>query len=104
MHDVAKEKTGDIIQSVDVAIDVLLHVAKHPDIRLSDISRNIEETKPRILRMLRTLEQRELVRKSKMGTYRLGNTAIVSGNCCLYTSRLGAYSKPYPGRARPKNE
>ncbi|WP_271896709.1 IclR family transcriptional regulator [Candidatus Phyllobacterium onerii] len=79
MHDVAKEKTGDIIQSVDVAIDVLLHVAKHPDIRLSDISRNIEETKPRILRMLRTLEQRGLVRKSKMGTYRLGNTAIVLG-------------------------
>ncbi|MHC1551171.1 IclR family transcriptional regulator [Phyllobacterium sp. K27] len=79
MHDAANGKTSDIIQSVDVCIDVLLHVAKHPDIRLSDISRNIGETKPRILRMLRTLEYRGLIRKSRTGTYRLGNTAIVLG-------------------------
>ncbi|GHC76937.1 IclR family transcriptional regulator [Limoniibacter endophyticus] len=74
-----EDNKKDIIQSVDVCIDVLLNVAKHPDIRLSEIARDINETKPRILRMLRTLEHRGLVRKSAKGTYRLGNTAIVLG-------------------------
>ncbi len=70
---------SDILQSVDKSIDVLLHVAQHPDIRLSEIARNINETKPRILRMLRTLERRGLIRKNEKGGYRLGNTAIVLG-------------------------
>ncbi|WP_407866975.1 IclR family transcriptional regulator [Phyllobacterium phragmitis] len=70
---------ANFIQSLDVGIDVLMAVAKHPDIRLSEIARNICETKPRILRMLRTLERRGLVRRSSEGTYRLGNTAIVLG-------------------------
>ncbi|TCU11729.1 IclR family transcriptional regulator [Rhizobium sullae] len=72
------EKDGTV-QSVNVSIDVLLNVAKNPDIRLSEIAKNIGETKQRILRMLRTMERRGLVRKSDAGTYRLGNTAIVLG-------------------------
>lgn len=67
----------DIIQSVDTAITVLMTVAQKPDIRLSDIARSLDETKPRILRMLRTLEHRGLVRKVPTGGYRLGNTVIV---------------------------
>ena len=78
MDDDQSEK-NNIIQSVDVCIDVLLNVAKNPDIRLTEIARNIGETKPRILRMLRTMERRGLVRKSDNGTYRLGPTAIVLG-------------------------
>lgn len=74
----ADENTG-IVQSVDTAISVLMEVAKNPDIRLSDISRNICETKPRVLRMLRTLEHRGMVRKSQEGAYRLGNAVIVLG-------------------------
>ena len=50
MDDDQSEK-NNIIQSVDVCIDVLLNVAKNPDIRLTEIARNIGETKPRILRM-----------------------------------------------------
>ncbi|WKL39355.1 IclR family transcriptional regulator (plasmid) [Sinorhizobium meliloti] len=72
-------KKNSTVQSVDVCIDVLLDVAKNPDCRLVDIARDIGETKPRILRMLRTMERRGLVRKSSSGTYRLGNTAIVLG-------------------------
>ncbi|WP_150130198.1 IclR family transcriptional regulator [Sinorhizobium sp. RAC02] len=67
------------VQAVDVCIDVLLDVAKNPDCRLADIAKSTGETKPRILRMLRTMECRGLVRKSSSGTYRLGNTAIVLG-------------------------
>lgn len=68
-----------IVESVDTAIDVLMLVAKQPDVRLSEIARVLDETKPRILRMLRSLEHRGLVRRSESGTYRLGNTAIVLG-------------------------
>ncbi|MDW9589973.1 helix-turn-helix domain-containing protein [Sinorhizobium meliloti] len=79
MNDERKQEKISTVQSVDVCIDVLLDVAKNPDCRLADIARNIGETKPRILRMLRTMERRGLVRKSNSGTYRLGNTAIVLG-------------------------
>ncbi|MDE4605714.1 IclR family transcriptional regulator [Sinorhizobium meliloti] len=79
MNDERKQEKNSTVQSVDVCIDVLLDVAKNPDCRLVDIARDIGETKPRILRMLRTMERRGLVRKSSSGTYRLGNTAIVLG-------------------------
>jgi DNA-binding IclR family transcriptional regulator len=68
-----------IVQSLDVGLGVLMTVAKHPDIRLSEIARLKGETKPRILRMLRTLERRGLVRRDANGAYRLGNAAIVLG-------------------------
>lgn len=68
-----------ILQSVDTAISVLMEVAKTPDIRLSEIARSLGETKPRILRMLRTLEYRGMVQKTGKGGFRLGNTIIVLG-------------------------
>ncbi|RYG99342.1 MAG: IclR family transcriptional regulator [Alphaproteobacteria bacterium] len=73
------EKVSGIVQSVDTAISVLMAVAKTPDIRLSEISRTIGETKPRVLRMLRTLEHRGMVRKAQDGAYRLGTAVIVLG-------------------------
>ncbi|OHV79275.1 IclR family transcriptional regulator [Rhizobium sp. LCM 4573] len=69
----------DIIQSVDTAISVLMEVAKHPGNRLSDIARSLGETKPRILRMLRTLEHRGMVQKTTKGGFRLGNAILVLG-------------------------
>lgn len=71
--------TSEIVQSLDVGIAVLMAVSQMPDATLSELAREIGETKQRILRMLRTLEHRGLVRKSVEGTYRLGNTAIVLG-------------------------
>lgn len=79
MSGIKSAENASIVQSLDVGIDVLMAVAQHPDIRLSEIARLKGETKPRILRMLRTLEQRGLVRKGANGTFRLGNTAIVLG-------------------------
>jgi IclR family KDG regulon transcriptional repressor len=67
------------LQSVNTAISVLMAVAKTPDIRLSEIAKSLGETKPRVLRMLRTLEHRGMVRKSQKGGFRLGNTIIVLG-------------------------
>ncbi len=71
--------SSEIVQSLDVGIAALMAVSQMPDATLSELARKTGETKPRILRMLRTLEHRGLVRKSSEGTYRLGNTAIVLG-------------------------
>ncbi|PYE86473.1 IclR family transcriptional regulator [Phyllobacterium leguminum] len=79
MGDSGVNSDKNVLESVNAAISVLMYVAKQPDVRLSEIARALSETKPRILRMLRTLEHRGLVRKDKSGTYRLGNTAIVLG-------------------------
>jgi IclR family transcriptional regulator, KDG regulon repressor len=73
------EENSNIIQAVDTAISVLMAVAQNPDARLTDIARKLDETKPRTLRMLRTLEHRGFVRKTPKGSYRLGNTIIVLG-------------------------
>jgi DNA-binding IclR family transcriptional regulator len=91
-----------IIQSLDVGIDVLMTVAQHPDIRLSDIARQTNETKPRILRMLRTLEQRGLVRRSESGTFRLGNTAIVLGTAASTQVDLVRVANPILERVGQK--
>src|SRR3546814_5160083 len=72
------EKT-DILQSVDAALAVLMEVAKVADARLSEIARSLGETKPRTLRMLRTLEHPGLVQKTSEGGYRLGNAVLVLG-------------------------
>ncbi|MBS9722208.1 helix-turn-helix domain-containing protein, partial [Tianweitania sp. BSSL-BM11] len=74
-----KKPETEVVQSLNVGINVLLSVAQAPDSRLTDIASSLNETKPRILRMLRTLEHRGLVRRSETGTYRLGTTAIVIG-------------------------
>lgn len=94
MKDEGQSQKNDIVQSVDVSIEVLLNVAKNPDVRLSEIAQNINETKPRILRMLRTLERRGLVRKSNKGTYRLGNTAIVLGTAASMQVDLVRIANP----------
>lgn len=68
---------NDIIQSVDTALDVLMTVAQKPDATLSDLARTLGETKPRVLRMLRTLEHKGFIRRTELGRYRLGHATIV---------------------------
>jgi IclR family KDG regulon transcriptional repressor len=68
-----------ILQSVDLSISVLMEIAKHADIRLTEIAQNLGETKPRILRSLRTMKQRSFVQRTESGGYRLGNAILVLG-------------------------
>lgn len=68
-----------ILQSVDLSISVLMEIAKHADIRLTEIAQNLNETKPRILRSLRTMKHRSFVQRTQSGGYRLGNAILVLG-------------------------
>lgn len=71
---------SEYIQSVDLAISILIEIAGSADITLSETARRLGETKPRILRSLRTMERRGLLQKSEKGGYRLGTAMLVLGS------------------------
>lgn len=69
------------IEAVDCAIDVLMAVTSEPDLSMSDIARKVGGSRQRIFRMLKTLEARGLIEKSRDGkSYRLGYLSLVVGN------------------------
>ncbi|WP_339776097.1 IclR family transcriptional regulator [uncultured Thalassospira sp.] len=68
-----------IIQSVDVALSVLLEVSREPGQTLSALARNLGETKQKTLRMLRTMERRKFIQRAEDGGYNLGNAILVLG-------------------------
>lgn len=70
---------AEILESVSKSFTILSHIGQNPNQRLSDIARDLGETKPRILRMLRTMEHHGLVRRGAGGRYRLGIGALVLG-------------------------
>lgn len=67
------------IQSVNVAIDILMRLAETPNVSLTELALSLGETKQRILRSLRTMEQRGLVNRTHQNVYRLGNAMLVLG-------------------------
>lgn len=72
-----------IIQSLDGGLSLLLHIAAHPDERLSDLARDMGITRPRMLRLLRTLEQRKMITRDAESRYRLGSGALVIGTAAV---------------------
>lgn len=85
---------SETLQSVDFAIKVLSFVAYNPDLTLSKIARSLGETKPRVLRVLRTLEQNLLVRQTNAGYYRLGIGSMVLGTAATTQVDLVKYAMP----------
>lgn len=73
------QENTDILQTVDLSFDVLGLVAHNPDLTLSDIAKTLGQTKPRVLRILRTLEHRKYIRRVSGRFYRLGIGALVLG-------------------------
>jgi IclR family transcriptional regulator, KDG regulon repressor len=69
------------VSAVDEAVSLLLLVAAHPGLGVSEIARRSGNTKGRVFRLLTTLEQRQLVRRNK------GNAGYVLGYQALH---LGA--------------
>lgn len=89
-----KINKNDIIQSVNTAIDVLMRVAQKPDSTLTELSRTLNETKQRVLRMLRTLEHKGLIRRTEKGNYRLGSATIVLGTAAATQVDLVRIANP----------
>lgn len=69
------------IEAVDCAIDVLMAVAGEADLSMSEVARKVGGSRQRIFRMLKTLEARGLIEKSRDGkSFRLGYLSLVVGN------------------------
>lgn len=84
-----------IIKSVDTAFSVLREVGQNPDVTLSEIARNLGETKPRVLRMLRTMERRSIVQRMPAGGYRLGHALLVLGTAAWSQIELVKLAAPH---------
>ncbi len=68
------------VAAVDEAVKLLLLVAQHPGLGLSEIARRSGTGKARAFRLLTTLEQRDLVRRrGEPATYGLGFQALHLG-------------------------
>lgn len=84
------------VDAVDQAIALLFFVAEHPGLGVSELARRRGMSKARAYRLLYTLEQRNLVRKSddaKAG-YFLGYSALYLGVSAQAQSSLIQAAKP----------
>ncbi len=73
MRDNGGEPPQVLIQSVDRAVDVLEHLARHGEVSVTDVAAALRVHKSTASRLLAALESRDLVEQvSERGRYRLG--------------------------------
>jgi len=73
VRDLGGEPAPALIQSVDRAVDVLEHLARHGDVSVTDVAAALGVHKSTASRLLAALESRDLVEQvSERGRYRLG--------------------------------
>lgn len=84
-----------LVESVDTAFRVLREIGRSPDSTLSDLARNLGETKPRVLRMLRTMEHHSVVQRMPAGGYRLGHALLVLGTAAWGQIELVRLATPH---------
>jgi DNA-binding IclR family transcriptional regulator len=73
MREIGAEPAPALIQSVDRAVDVLEHLARHGDVSVTDVAAALGVHKSTASRLLAALESRDLVEQvSERGRYRLG--------------------------------
>lgn len=93
----AEPKTGAnyTIEAVDCAVDVLLAVADTADLSMAEIARKVGGSRQRIFRMVKTLESRGLIEKTRDGkSFRLGYLSLVVGNAAKAQMDLIRLAEP----------
>jgi len=68
-----------IVESVDKAIDLLMAVARKPNIGVTELAKKTGVTKSRAFRLLHTMEQRKIIKRTSESTYGLGEAMLVLG-------------------------
>lgn len=70
-----------IVEAVDEALGLLMLVAEHPSLGVTELARRAGLTKARAFRLLSTLEHRGLLaREAHAAVYKLGYNALLVGN------------------------
>lgn len=83
------------VDAVDCAIDVLLAVTEFPDLSMAQIARKAGGSRQRIFRMIKTLEGRGFIEKTRDGkSFRLGYLALVVGNAAKAQMELVRLAEP----------
>jgi len=67
------------VESVGKAFDLLMAVARSPGAGVTDLARKTDLTKSRAYRLLHTMEQRQIVKRTSDGTYGLGDAMLILG-------------------------
>jgi DNA-binding IclR family transcriptional regulator len=87
---------GYTVQAIDSAISLLMLIADHPDLGLSELARRLGAGKARIYRQLKTLEERGLVSCSEPGrTWRLGLATLMLGAKASRQMDLVTVARPF---------
>ncbi|MCM2250762.1 MAG: IclR family transcriptional regulator [Ramlibacter sp.] len=75
---------GYTVDSVDEALGLLMVVARHPGLGVTELSKKSGITKPRAFRLLSTLEERGFVQRQQgTANYQLGSASLVLGLTAL---------------------
>jgi len=73
--------TTYIVDAVDEALGLLMLVAEHPSLGVTELARRADLTKARAFRLLSTLEHRGMIaREAPAAVYKLGYNALLVGN------------------------
>lgn len=67
------------VDSVDKALDLLMAVARKPNTGVTELARKTGLTKSRAYRLLHTMEQRQIIKRTRESTYGLGDAMLVLG-------------------------
>lgn len=68
-----------VVNSVDKAFDLLMAVARKPNVGVTELARKTGITKSRAYRLLHTMEQRSIVKRTTDNAYGLGDAMLVLG-------------------------
>lgn len=72
-------KKDNTLITTEITLNILLEIGRHANANLTEIARNLHLTKPRTLRVLRTLEQHGFVCCNENKRYKFGNSMLVLG-------------------------
>ncbi|KGF70893.1 hypothetical protein LL06_02080 [Hoeflea sp. BAL378] len=67
------------VESVDKAFDLLMSVARNPDLGVTELAKQTDMGKSRAYRLLHTMEQKRFVQRSAKGAYKLGDAMLILG-------------------------
>lgn len=66
-----------IVESVDKALDLLMSVARNPNVGVTELAHKTGISKSRAFRLLHTMEQRKIIKRTGETTYGLGDAMLV---------------------------
>lgn len=72
-------KQDYIVDSVDKAFDLLMAVARKPSTGVTELANKTGLTKSRAYRLLHTMEQRKIIKRTSESAYGLGDAMLVLG-------------------------